>query len=42
VVLPKTERPTIGYSIKTLAIYRGFTWRDLYLSGAASIEWFRR
>jgi predicted RecB family nuclease len=35
-----TEWPTRDYSIKTLAKYRGFAWRDLHLSGAASIEWY--
>lgn len=42
VVLPKTEWPTIDYSIKTLATHLGFTWRDPEPSGAASIEWFHR
>lgn len=42
VVLPKTEWPTRDYSIKTLARYLGFDWRDTHPSGAASIEWFHR
>ncbi len=42
VVLPKTEWPTKDYSIKTLAKYLGFSWRDTHPSGAASIEWFHR
>ncbi len=42
VVLPKTEWPTIDYSIKTLAGFLGFAWRDTHPSGAASIEWFHR
>ncbi len=42
VVLPKTEWPTRDYSIKTLAKYLGFSWRDAHPSGAASIEWFHR
>jgi predicted RecB family nuclease len=42
VVLKATEWPTRDYSIKTLAKYLGFTWRDTHPSGAASIEWFDR
>jgi len=42
VVLPKTEWPTHDFSIKTLAAYLGFTWRDPEPSGAASIEWYYR
>jgi predicted RecB family nuclease len=42
VVQKKTEWPTRDYSIKTLAQYLGFTWRDSNPSGAASIEWFDR
>ena len=40
VVLKITEWPTQDYSIKTLAKYLGFGWRDKHPSGAASIEWF--
>ena len=40
VVLKATEWPTRDYSIKTLATYLGFSWRDTHPSGAASIEWF--
>lgn len=40
VVSPTTEWPTNDYSIKTLAKYLGFTWRDTDPSGAASIEWY--
>jgi predicted RecB family nuclease len=29
-------------SVKTLAKYLGFEWRDTHPSGAASIEWFNR
>ncbi len=32
--------PTTDYSIKTLAKYLRFAWRDSDPSGAASIEWF--
>jgi predicted RecB family nuclease len=42
VVLKATEWPTIDYSLKTLAKYLGFAWRDIHPSGAASIEWFDR
>jgi predicted RecB family nuclease len=40
VVLKATEWPTRDYSIKTIAKYLGFNWRDTNPSGAASIEWF--
>lgn len=42
VVRTKTEWPTRDYSIKTLASYLGFKWRDSNPSGAASIEWYHR
>lgn len=42
VVLKATEWPTRDFSIKTLASYLGFAWRDAHPSGAASIEWFHR
>ena len=42
VVLKSTEWPTRDFSIKTLAKYLGFAWRDTHPSGAASIEWFDR
>jgi len=42
VVKKATEWPTRDYSIKTLAGYLGFNWRDAHPSGAASIEWFDR
>jgi predicted RecB family nuclease len=42
VVKKSTEWPTNDYSIKTLATYLGFSWRDKHPSGAASIEWFDR
>ena len=42
VVLKGTEWPTRDHSIKTLAKYLGFTWRDTHPSGAASVEWFDR
>ena len=42
VVRPKTEWPTRNNSIKTLASYLGFKWRDSHPSGAASVEWYHR
>ena len=42
VVKKHTEWPTWDFSIKTLAKYLGFSWRDTHPSGAASIEWFNR
>jgi predicted RecB family nuclease len=42
VVTKATEWPTRDYSLKTLAKFLGFKWRDLHPSGAASIEWFDR
>lgn len=37
-----TEWPTHDHSIKTLASYLGFHWRDTSPSGADSIEWYHR
>lgn len=42
VVRGKTEWPTYDHSVKTLAVFLGFKWRDPNPSGAASIEWFNR
>ena len=42
VVKKATEWPTRDHSIKTLAKFLGFNWRDMHPSGAASIEWFDR
>lgn len=42
VVKPSTEWPTVDFSIKTLAKFLGFAWRDTDPSGAASIEWYHR
>ncbi|MDH4027886.1 MAG: TM0106 family RecB-like putative nuclease, partial [Nitrospirota bacterium] len=42
VVRSKTEWPTRDYSIKTLASYLGFSWRDTDPSGASSIEWYHQ
>lgn len=42
IVSESTEWPTNDHSIKTLAQYLGFEWRDPHPSGAASIEWYDR
>jgi len=42
VVQPSTVWPTHDHSIKTLASYLGFKWRDPSPSGADSIEWYHR
>jgi len=42
IVRSKTEWPTIDHSIKTLAKFLGFGWRDPHPSGAASIQWYDR
>jgi uncharacterized protein len=40
VVLKHTEWPLSSYSIKDLATYLGFKWRDATPSGALSIQWY--
>ena len=40
IVTKHTEWPTYNYSVKTLAQYLGYKWRDENPSGAASIQWF--
>lgn len=40
VVLKNTDWPLPSYSIKALAVYLGFKWRDETPSGALSIQWF--
>jgi predicted RecB family nuclease len=42
VVQKATMWPTRDHSIKTLAKFLGFDWRDTNPSGAASIEWYTR
>ena len=37
---PRSEWPTHDFSIKSLAKFCGFSWRDPDPSGASSIEWF--
>ena len=40
VVQKATMWPNRDHSIKTLATFLGFQWRDAHHSTAASIEWF--
>ena len=40
IVKSRSEWPTMDFSIKSLAKFCGFNWRDTDPSGAASIEWF--
>lgn len=40
IVLSKTDWPLGSYSIKEIAQYLGFSWRDKSPSGALSIQWF--
>jgi predicted RecB family nuclease len=40
IVQGKSDWPVSSYSLKTLASYLGFQWRDKTPSGALSIQWF--
>lgn len=40
IVFKQTDWPLPSYSIKELAVYLGFKWRDETPSGALSIQWF--
>ncbi|MBL4693969.1 TM0106 family RecB-like putative nuclease [Candidatus Gracilibacteria bacterium] len=40
VVQKDTDWPLSSYSLKALAVYLGFEWRDETPSGALSIQWF--
>ncbi|MFC1486014.1 TM0106 family RecB-like putative nuclease [Candidatus Latescibacterota bacterium] len=42
VITKFTEWPTHDHSIKTLASYLGFKWRDTNPSGAESVVWYHR
>lgn len=42
VVARHSEWPTRDFTIKSLATFLGFRWRDTDPSGAASIEWYDR
>jgi len=40
IIIKKTDWPLGSYSIKAIAQYLGFKWRDETPSGALSIQWF--
>ncbi len=40
IILKHTDWPVSSYSLKSLATYLGFKWRDETPSGALSIQWF--
>jgi len=40
IINSKSDWPVSSYSLKTLASYLGFVWRDKTPSGALSIQWF--
>jgi len=42
VIVDNTDWPLGSYSIKEIATYLGFSWRDKTPSGALSIEWFNK
>lgn len=42
IVFKNTDWPLPSYSLKALAVYLGFEWRDKTPSGALSIEWFNK
>jgi uncharacterized protein len=42
VVLKNTDWPLMSYSLKEIAQYLKFSWRDKSPSGAMSIEWFNK
>ena len=42
IVMKNTDWPLSNYSLKALAVYLGFEWRDKTPSGALSIEWFNK
>lgn len=42
VILKRTDWPLGSYSLKEIAQYLGFEWRDKTPSGALSIEWFNK
>jgi uncharacterized protein len=42
VILKNTDWPLMSYSLKEIAQYLKFSWRDKSPSGAASIEWFNK
>ena len=42
IILKNTDWPVGSYSLKALAQYCGFSWRDETPSGALSIQWFNK
>jgi len=42
VILKNTDWPLMSYSLKDIAQYLDFSWRDKSPSGAMSIEWFNK
>jgi predicted RecB family nuclease len=40
IILPYTDWPLSSYSVKEIAQYLGFKWRDETPSGALSIQWY--
>ena len=42
VILRHTDWPLASYSIKDIAAYLGFKWRDDTPSGALSIQWYNK
>lgn len=40
IIRSKTDWPLPSYSLKEIAVYLGFKWRDETPSGALSIQWF--
>lgn len=42
IVQKQTDWPVGSYSLKALATYLGFSWRDETPSGALSIQWFNK
>ncbi len=42
IVLKNTDWPLMSYSLKEIAQYLKFSWRDKSPSGAMSIEWFNK
>lgn len=42
IILKNTDWPLMSYSLKEIAQYLNFEWRDVSPSGAASIEWFNK
>jgi predicted RecB family nuclease len=42
VVLSGSEWAMMSFSIKSIAKFLGFAWRDTHPSGAALIQWFHR